>query len=74
MLIFSYLCWKLRVAKGQPMPSVASQSSVNKSSPLASDWNHSQESNAQQPTGSSNTIEKSVTEAGDEVGPLDDEG
>ncbi|XP_024027127.1 putative G3BP-like protein, partial [Morus notabilis] len=64
----------LRVAKGHLMPSVASQSSVNKSSPLASDWNHSQESNAQQPAGSLNTIEKSVTEAGDEVGPLDDEG
>lgn len=68
------LCWKLRVAKGQPTPSVASQNSVSKSAPLASDWNHSQQFSAQQPTGSSSTVEKSVTETADEVAPLDDEG
>ncbi|PON94852.1 Splicing factor-like protein [Trema orientale] len=63
----------LRVAKGQPTPSVASQNSVNKNAPLGSDWNHSPPSTAQQPIGSSNTIERSVAEATDEVAPLDDE-
>ena len=64
----------MRVAKGQPTPSVASQNSVNKNAPLASDWNHSPPSTAQQPIGSSNAIERSVAEAADEVSPLDDEG
>lgn len=54
--------------------SVASQNFVSKSAPLASDWNHSQQFSAQQPTGSSSTVEKSVTETADEVAPLDDEG
>ncbi|XP_062108960.1 nuclear transport factor 2-like [Humulus lupulus] len=63
----------LRVAKGQPTPSVASQNSVNKNVPLASEWNHSPPSTAQ-PIGSSNTFERSVAETAYEVTPLDDEG
>ncbi|KAF4351617.1 hypothetical protein F8388_003270 [Cannabis sativa] len=64
----------LRVAKGQPTPSVASQNSVNKNAPPASEWDQSPPSTAQQPIGSSNTVERSVVETTYEVTSLEDEG
>ncbi|PRQ36791.1 putative nucleotide-binding alpha-beta plait domain, NTF2-like domain-containing protein [Rosa chinensis] len=58
----------LRVAKGQPAPSVAPQPSVNKSAPPASDWN-----DFSQPIASSNAVERPVAETADEVSALEDE-
>ncbi|KAF3457829.1 hypothetical protein FNV43_RR02489 [Rhamnella rubrinervis] len=75
----------LRVVKGQAAPSVAASSvaassvaalhSVNKNAPpLASDWNRSLPSTTQHPLASSNTIERPVAEAADEISPFEDEG
>ncbi|KAM1380643.1 hypothetical protein ACFX2I_022344 [Malus domestica] len=64
----------LRVAKGQPLPSVAPQHSSNKSAPMASDWNHYPQSTAHQSISSSNTFERPVAETADEVATLEDEG
>ncbi|XP_009357968.2 nuclear transport factor 2 [Pyrus x bretschneideri] len=64
----------LRVAKGQPVPSVAPQHSSNKSAPMASNWNHYPQSTAQQSISSSNTFERPVAETADEVAALEDEG
>ena len=52
---------------------MASHYPANKNAPLASEWNQSPPP-AQQPMGSSSIIERSIAEAADELGPLDDEG
>ncbi|XP_050372883.1 nuclear transport factor 2-like [Argentina anserina] len=57
----------LRVVKGQPV-SVAPQHSVNKSAPLASEWN-----DFSQPIASSNAVERSVAETADEIPTMEDE-
>ncbi|KAI5348186.1 hypothetical protein L3X38_001073 [Prunus dulcis] len=64
----------LRVAKGQPAPSVAPQHSANRSALPASEWNHHPQSSAQQPISSSNTYERPVAETADEAATLEDEG
>lgn len=66
--------WKLRVAKGQPAPSVAPHHSANRSALPASEWNHYSQSSAQQPISSSNTYERPVAETADEAATLEDEG
>ncbi|TQE09569.1 hypothetical protein C1H46_004788 [Malus baccata] len=64
----------LRVAKGQPVPSVTPHHSSNKSAPMASEWNHYPQSSAQQPISPSNTFEGPVEETADEVAAPEDEG
>lgn len=65
---------KLRVAKGQPAPSVA-QVSVNKNSPPASDCDHAPQHTAQQPFLSSNVVvEMSGADMVDEISPREYEG
>ncbi|PQQ08970.1 putative G3BP-like protein [Prunus yedoensis var. nudiflora] len=64
----------LRVAKGQPAPSVAPQHSANRNALPASEWNHHPQSSAQQPISSSNTYERPVAETADEAATLEDEG
>ncbi|CAN6725901.1 unnamed protein product [Malus baccata var. baccata] len=63
----------LRVAKGQPVPSVTPHHSSNKSAPMASEWNHYPQSSAQQPISPSNTFEGPVEETADEVAAPEDE-
>lgn len=61
--------------KEQPAPAVAPLHSVNKNAlPLASDWNHALQSNIQHPVASSNTIERPVADAADEISHFEDEG
>ncbi|KAH1046543.1 hypothetical protein J1N35_037327 [Gossypium stocksii] len=64
----------LRVAKGQPAPSVAPQVSVSKNSPPASDWDHAPQHTTQQPVLSSNVVEMSGADMVDETSPIEYEG
>ena len=65
-------CWKLRVAKGQATPSVASQH--KNVSP--SEWDHAPQSSSQQQqmTASANAFERSETDAAEEFPATEDEG
>ncbi|GMI64153.1 hypothetical protein like AT5G43960 [Hibiscus trionum] len=64
----------LRVAKGQPAPSVVPQVSVNMNTPPASDSEHDTTHTAQQPVFSSNAVEVSSTDIVDEISPAEYEG
>ncbi|RDX68843.1 nxt3, partial [Mucuna pruriens] len=63
----------LRVAKGQPTPSIASQPSHKIVSP--SEWDHAPQSNSQQQqtTASANAFERSETDAVEELHATEDE-
>jgi len=67
-------CWKLRVAKGQSTPYVASQPSHKNVSP--SEWDQAPQisSQQQQTTASTNAFERSETDAGEELHVTEDEG
>lgn len=64
--------WKLRVAKGQSTPSVASQPSHKNVSP--SEWDHAPQGSNQQTTASANTFERSETDVVEELPAAEDEG
>ncbi|KAK4266218.1 hypothetical protein QN277_027173 [Acacia crassicarpa] len=65
----------LRVAKGQPTPSLPSQSSHDKNV-SSSEWDHVPQTSSQQPTASANTFERPETDAAavEEVPATEDEG
>ena len=66
--------WKLQVAKGQSATRSPPQSSVSKSTPLASEWNHEPEPPTQQSVASSTAAESSGAEAAEDFSALEDEG
>ncbi|GFY82804.1 nuclear transport factor 2 (NTF2) family protein with RNA binding (RRM-RBD-RNP motifs) domain-containing protein [Actinidia rufa] len=62
------------VAKGQSATRSPPQSSVSKSTPLASEWNHEPEPPTQQSVASSTAVESSGAEAAEDFSALEDEG
>ncbi|XP_057459534.1 nuclear transport factor 2-like isoform X1 [Actinidia eriantha] len=64
----------LQVAKGQSATRSPPQSSVSKSTPLASEWNHEPEPPTQQSVASSTAVESSGAEAAEDFSALEDEG
>lgn len=65
-------CLKLRVAKGQSTPSVASQPSHKNVSP--SEWDQSPQNNNQQTIASANSFERSETDGVEELPAAENEG
>lgn len=66
------LIWKLQVTKGNSAQGLA-QSSLNKSTPPPSEWQHVPEPPALPSVHSTNTIER-YTEATEEASAVEDEG
>lgn len=73
--LFFLICHcQLQVAKGQSVPSVASQTSFSKNVTPAPEWDHAPQPIAEQATVASDSFERSGSETVLEISAVEDEG